>query len=511
MGRYENIIKIEQMRRKMEEGDIFSAQRILDTLDIRKIKNVSDLSVVAEVYMENEHYEEAYQVYLRIYEKNRTRKALFNLVECSIKRNNIEDAEYYWEEYRRVAPKDFYLYIFRYRIDKMKGLDYEDLIDTLVTLKEIEYTEQWAYELAKLYYKAGMEKECIQECSDIILWFGEGPYVEKARILRSYFSGETDKNTIMEEIRRRAEMESRKTNQETGSINDNEQRYEKEYVAEEGDYSSDIQEDSSDYYKTSEQEAPEFSSEEDEVNTESAFMQDEEITNMEYELSRNIQNMLKEEEAETTLEEMYTGENLGEETYISQEETAEGAEAEQEFENTIYRLLEEEEIDEEDRKLKQLEQELGINTEEIFGDFFQDMSVKKQVVKCLLRLVNVDSKPIQMIITGEKDRDKTSLAKNMALFLSLSGMLKSSKIAKIKAEKLNNVDLLSKQETLKDCCMIVEDAGLLTRKTIEGIQELATCLNGEIAIIYEEEKRSLNNMFREYPRLMDLCKHRIHI
>lgn len=512
MGRYENIIKIEQMRKKIEEGDAYSAQKILDTMDIRKVKNISDLNLVAEVYMENERYEEAQQVYLRVYEKSKTRRTLFNLVESSIKSNNIEDAEYYLGEYRRVAPKDFYNYIFRYRIDKMKGLDYQELIDTLVILKKIEYTEQWAYELAKLYYKAGMEKECIQECSDIILWFGEGPYVEKAKILRSYFSGETDKNTIMEEIRRRAGQEGRKSNQEKDYLYDSEGQAENQYAAEDSNDRSDLQEDDNDYYETTGQEAPEFRAEEDESASESDFMQDEEIANMEYELSKNIQDLLKEVEPETPLEEETNiPKDPEEEEYIAQEEITEGAEAEQEFEDTIYRLLEEEELNEEDRKLRQLEQELGIDIREIFGDFLQNMNVKKQLADCLLLLIKDNRKPLQIIITGTEDSENTTLAKAIALFLSMSGMLKSSKIARIKAEKLNTVDLLSKQETLKDCCMIVEDAGLLTRKTIEGIQELAALLKGEIAIIYEEEKRNLNKMFREYPKLMDLCKYRIHL
>ena len=513
MGSYENIIKIEELRKKMEEGDIFSAQRILDTMDIRKVKNISDLGIVAEVYMENEHYEEALQLYLKIYDKTKTRKALFNLVEISIKRNSIEDAEYYWNEYKKAAPKDFYLYIFRYRIDKMKGVDYETLIDTLLTLKEIEYTEQWAYELAKLYYKAGMEKECIQECSDIVLWFGEGPYVEKAKILRSYYSGEADKNTIMEEIRRRAQMESQKANQQTGRLDDAEGLEESD-IAEKGNDKPDRYEEASEKpseYEPSEQEATACNPYEEEIYSETAFMQEDEIANMEYELSRDIQNMLISEPEATLEEERNTQEILGEGEYIQQQEMKERAEAEQEVEDTIYRLLQEEDVDEEDRKLKQLNQELKINTEDIFGNFLHVKTIKKQVVKSLMLLVKDNKKPVQIIITGAEGAGKTTLAKDMALFLSLSGKLRSSKIAKIKAEKLNTIDILSKQETLKDCCMVVEIAGLLNRNTIEGIQELSARLNGEIAIIYEEEKKNINKMFREYPKLMDLCKNRIHL
>ncbi|MDD4565976.1 MAG: tetratricopeptide repeat protein [Eubacteriales bacterium] len=210
MGVYENIVKIEEMRKKMGEGDYETALKILNTISLKKIKNTSDLSIMAEVYKENGRYEEAMELLLKVYQKFKTRKVLFQLVTLSIKMLNVPDAEYYLKEYEKMAPKDFYNYIFRYRIDKLKGEPYEKLIDTLVTLKNTEYIEKWAYELAKLYYKAGMEEACIQECSDIILWFGEGNYVEKAKMLKAYYSGETDKEKMIEELKRRAKAAKQK-------------------------------------------------------------------------------------------------------------------------------------------------------------------------------------------------------------------------------------------------------------------------------------------------------------
>ena len=131
--------------------------------------------------------------------------------------HDIQYAERFLIEYESLAPNDFYNYIFRYKIDKIKGEPYEKLIDTLETLKSIEYIEKWAYELAKLYYKADMEEECINECSDIILWFGAGSYVEKAKMLKSYYSGETNKESMIEELKRRAQYSKQnKFEEETG-------------------------------------------------------------------------------------------------------------------------------------------------------------------------------------------------------------------------------------------------------------------------------------------------------
>ncbi len=205
MSNYENIIKIQEIKKKVNEGDLLSAGRILDTMDIKKIKDIAHLNLIAQVYAENKRYEEAADIILRIYDRTKSRKSLFQLVDISIRMNHAENAELYLDQYRKIAPKDFDNYIFRYKIDKMKGESFEHLINLLEELKKVEYTERWAYELAKLYYKAGMEEECIRECSDIELWFGEGAYVEKARILRSTYYSEADKDKIMEEIRRRAE------------------------------------------------------------------------------------------------------------------------------------------------------------------------------------------------------------------------------------------------------------------------------------------------------------------
>lgn len=205
MGIYEIIVKIEEIRRKVQDGDYVNAQRILETLDVKKVKTLSDLSLMAEVLTRNAKYDEAYELLLRIYEKNKSRKIVFQLVSNAIDRNSIEDAESYLDEYKLLAPKDFYLYIFRYQIDKLKGEPYDILIHPLKTLKKTEYIEQWAYELAKLYYKADMEEECLKECSDIILWFGDGVYVEKAKILKAYYSGEADKDKIIAELKKRAQ------------------------------------------------------------------------------------------------------------------------------------------------------------------------------------------------------------------------------------------------------------------------------------------------------------------
>ncbi|WMJ85312.1 hypothetical protein [Anaerocolumna sp. MB42-C2] len=190
MERYDNIVKIEEIRRLVENSQYEKAMKILDTMDIVKIKALTDLSIIADVYTQSERYEEAMEVLTKIYGKTKTRRVLYQLVDLSIRRGNVSDAEEYLEKYIKAAPMDPNRYILRYWIDKLNQEPYEVLIESLEKLKEYEYYEMWAYELAKLYHKAGMKDKCVRECSDIILWFGDGIYVEKARLLKGYYVGE---------------------------------------------------------------------------------------------------------------------------------------------------------------------------------------------------------------------------------------------------------------------------------------------------------------------------------
>ena len=617
MGSYENIIKIEEMRKYMEDGDSKAAQKVLDTMELKKIKNMSDLSLIAEVYVENEKFEEAMQLYQKIYEKTKSRKSLYQLVELNIKLNNTEEAQQYLKEYQKLAPRDFYNDIFRYRIDKLREAPYSTLIETLETLKKTEYIEKWAYELAKTYYKAGMEKECVRECADIILWFGEGVYVEKAKMLKSYFSGDADKSKIMEELKRRGADDTRDISglftdrKITGEVD--KKASVKEEKSEFGEMSesrekSEFKEKSesgekSEFRETVEHNGDGKASEaalEEEIDNHAVFTVDDDITQIEDVLKMDIRSMMTEEwkedsetdsienEEETNFDEISSEETKSEEFMpeetssdemkseasmteatraeassieeaipdvtkandANSEETkpeatkaevsssegikpeesesevavaqglksdvkielnAERESAEQEVEHALYQLLQEEDMDEDDRKLDSLAEALGLDMDEIFGNFLHVKTVKKQLVKSLEGILDEHTKTVQVLITGTTGSGKTTLAKDITLFLNKCGKLNSSRIAKIKAEKLNTIDILTKKESLRDCCLVVENASELNRQTIDSLLALCNELKSNIAVIFEENKKNINKLFRECPKLMDIFKNRIHL
>ena len=179
-------IKILVMQERYEE-----AMKVLDEIEVSKIRNISILCLVGEVYMGLKRYDEAEQILLRVYEKNpNTRRILDLLTTLYIDKGEYSEAEYYYKEFIGVASRDLHRYILRYRLDKGKGERLSVLIDTLEKLKDYEYIEEWAYELATLYEASGETKKCIHECDEIVLWFGHGEYVDKAIALKCKLTGE---------------------------------------------------------------------------------------------------------------------------------------------------------------------------------------------------------------------------------------------------------------------------------------------------------------------------------
>lgn len=167
------------------EEDYETAVKLAEQLDLNKMKNVSSLCLLGEIFLHEGENELAEQVLLKAYDKMpKGRRALDLLTSLYIDKGSYTEAEYYYKEFISVASRDLHRYILRYRLDKGKGERTSVLIHTLEQLKDYEYIEEWAYELAKLYAEAGDVDKCLRECDEISLWFGHGEYVDKANALK---------------------------------------------------------------------------------------------------------------------------------------------------------------------------------------------------------------------------------------------------------------------------------------------------------------------------------------
>ncbi|RDU25065.1 P-loop NTPase family protein [Anaerosacchariphilus polymeriproducens] len=188
MDKYEFRIKLEQIQKLKENEDYQAAAAIADTVDWRKAKSVSELCNISDIYEKVGKYEESKDILMLAYDRSPLgRMIVYRLAENAIHLGNFEEAKEYYEDFIEVAPRDSMKYVLRYKIAKGTRKSLSELIVILERLRDMEYSDEWAYELAYLYHKAGMVQACVQECNDIILWFGEGKYVQKAMELKMIY------------------------------------------------------------------------------------------------------------------------------------------------------------------------------------------------------------------------------------------------------------------------------------------------------------------------------------
>lgn len=186
MDKEEFRIKVSRIDNLVAQKKYKEAVEVVESIDWRRVKNVHNLCVVGEIYAANKRYEESKEIFLLAYHRAPIGKnILYRLIEVSLKMQDIEEAEEFYEEYLEVAPNDNTQYILKYKLSKAKQVSLDEQIRILEEYKEREFTERWSYELAKLYYQKGDMKKCLEMCNDIILWFSEGRYVLKAMDLKN--------------------------------------------------------------------------------------------------------------------------------------------------------------------------------------------------------------------------------------------------------------------------------------------------------------------------------------
>lgn len=328
-------IKMEEINRLVDNKDYKGAMEVVDSIDWRRVKNVRNLCVVGEIYAANKRYEDSKEIFLLAYHRAPIGKnILYRLIEVSLKMNDIEEANEFYEEYLEVAPNDSTQYILKYKIARASQAPVSEQIRILEDYKEREFTERWSYELARLYYQNGDKDKCLDLCNEMILWFSDGKYVMKALDLKN------------------------RMGQLTG---EEKEKYESQFVP---NLRSVDQKG-----ETAGQEKKEDVSEEDVPVIESVSIDERDVNSAESlqeKISKGIRdifNSRKKEEAEDTLtqeEELTSGKDQDEMIkYISSEEKTENVPyLEPEEADSVNSEETEEEITEEDASVEEIEEEL---------------------------------------------------------------------------------------------------------------------------------------------------------
>lgn len=512
MERYHTIVKIERIRQELQQGEFDKAYETASKINVDKLKSMSDLSLIAETYVHVGRFEEAKNYYLKIYGRTHSKRILSKLVHVYIKLGDAAKAERYLSQYDELAPKDFYRHIFRYNLYKIEGRNVHECIPVLEALKDVEYIDHWAYELAKMYHKAGEKEQCITECNDIILWFGEGKYVEKAKALKAYYNnnlhitlaGEGAK-VVAEEIKRKIIVQE-----------DNESPSEDDFMS---DISKGIESVVEELTKT--------------IEIPKSFERKKTV--------RKDNNQKEGKNKKEAKEVSDNKANIKVDNKSKHINDMKDIMSDEEFEKTIYELLEEELANKDDQKtevpkeiqtlftypelpediidfseleeLNNIIREKDISLEELLGSFLHIPLLRDQLNKSLKLICSNKINNTNIIITGDKGQNGLIMlfAKRMTKVLYNLELVKSNKVALINADKINGMELSKKKNRLMDCCIIIENAGTLNKNAVTDILSLCDEAKGSIAVILEDIKADMNQMLKKHPEVTGIFSNRINL
>jgi hypothetical protein len=185
LDKYEYKVRAEEIKALIAEGEFAEAVKIADTIDWRRVKSVMMLCTISDLYKINRRFQESKDILLMAYERHPGgRLIVYSLCELSIKMGEFVQAIEYYKEFAQIAPKDTGRYILQYKLYEAQDVSLEERIAVLEEFKKRDYRERWAYELAYLYHRVGLETKCVEECDEMFLWFGDGRHVMKALELK---------------------------------------------------------------------------------------------------------------------------------------------------------------------------------------------------------------------------------------------------------------------------------------------------------------------------------------
>ena len=475
MDKYETAMKLDEIQRLIDKQFYHKALIIIDTLNLNKIKNSSDLNMIIKVLIECEKYQTAMELLLRVRKKVNSRRVLHQLIHVSIQLKDVSSAEKFLVEFKKTAPSDTYQWVFTYQIYKLKGMPIPSCIEILEKLKTLDYREQWAYELAKLYHKNGDIEKCVNECNDIILWFSEGIFVEKAKLLRAYYLENLNPEDLLK--------------QQLGDVSN--------VGPEEKETQVEITEDEVKGRDKRHEIEPEIQQEikfevepeiEHEIQQEIKFEVEPEI---EPEIKHERQQEIKFEVEPEIEAEIQIEAPIIEEAEVKEQGTEEAPV------EAVIEIETEQELTREKKIITKLS-DSGINFEALMDEYLNVESIKWQVLDSLEQIMEGYTSDYNMIISGDKKSGKSTIAKRMVMLLYQLKICSNTQLAQINALKINQMDLIKRKDQLINRCLIIENAGGLSDESVNQIKEIIETSRGKVLFILEDEELEINRFMKKH-------------
>ena len=452
MDKYEYGLKKEHLKQLVKKGSMKEAAQVCDSIDWEQARDIYGLQIAAEVYQSTDQYEKELQVLKQAYHMNHGYRFAYRIAEAALDQKDYKTAEYYYEEFQEKAPEDPRGLLLEYRLAAGKNHSVAELIQILEEYKEAEFEERWGYELAELYHRAGEKEKCVRLCDEIAIWFGFGPYVDKAMKLKVIYS------PLTEEQRAR--------------------------VAEQSDYQQQIS-------KMTQEFAAQWAS--DRLEQEDISLDDISSDAEELDVSREMVSALIEEESlqdikvsQETLENVYqkTGSLFGEapKEYLEEQDsvTLESIEKVQEIQSAY------------DAKVQEYQQ---ILLEEDAEPEVQPEAPATSEPGEGMDLEGAGSIR-HFIVSSEVPAAGFHFAQGVLKQMSRSGMtLPSDKTARTNGSKLNRMGLIAMIRGLLGKVLIVEEAGVLSDTLIGEFGLLLKRPDVALLVVFIDTEQNLEKLF----------------
>ncbi len=496
--------KLEKLKKCLEVENYDEAVIIADQIPIRQVKNVSELNMLGKAYKKHEDFFLAREFFERSYKQRHSRIILMDLMDCCLALKDLEFTEHYFNEYQKLAPEDKVTqYKYRYEIEKMKGRERKLLITILEELKVLEYVEEYAYELAFQYHKVGRKKACVNECKDIISWFGFGKSVERAKRLLAYYKGEISleelepesgyyakkpivKEKKQEEVKKEPKQEQ---SEDEGWIASKAQKLREEVkkIEETSNFQEEVKkaEEASRIRKEArrEEELKKIQEQEAEKIEETIRIQEEISSTQEENTEAIEEEIVKNEESKN--KELVKDEMLDATVEVKTEQIEHLMEQSSQSEFFVLSL---EKMDIPKEKYKEfidLLEKKKISLEEILQSFARVEHVKQQVLKCMDMSLKTKENSF-FAVMGEEKSGKTTLALKMIKLLFKLELIKYDRTAIVDAVQLNQISIKEYKSQLKNCNIIVENASSMTEKTITELVDFVREHQKETCLFLED-------------------------
>ena len=456
MGKYENTLKQVQLRNLLSEKKYDKALVMAEEMIAEnKVTDITELELFADIYRKCREYKEAKELYSRIYEEIPTRRVLYSLIALCIKSKDIDEAENLYKEYIKKDKTSIDRYILRYRIDKASKAERSVIIKDLEKIKKTDYIEEWAYELAKQYHKAGMIKECIEECRQIIIWFSDGEIAERAKLLKMHHEGNVSDEVMVSLEQYIGSDVSKYMDSASDGITDLDE----------------INESVGDEFKTQiklPEEAEIMAAKMADINGHAAA---EDYSDVELSIGADVSQMIDEE---TKAEDA-----VNDAVKEIQEEIASDINEVDDVTGTSGLAL------------SKYAKEMPYITEKEFFNNPKDMA----------------KDALSFVVVTEIEKDVMPTVQIIAKALNRIGRLDSHRIARINAVNLNNVNIENEIDNLFGACVLIEDASLMSMKTINSIIKVIDAYHSKLAIVLTDTEQNMSKMLFKEEVLKNQMKH----